>query len=102
LSGRIAPERAEYCHGQWQRLWRTSQLFWEKNRFKANLQKKRTPLTSTCIKNKPSIHAMANYVERRQIAPEWAEDSLSPPFCPSTSMMRAGVVLDDDDDDDKG
>ncbi len=45
---------------------------------------------------------MANYVERRQIAPEWAEDSLSPPFCPSTSMMRAGVVLDDDDDDDKG
>ena len=54
-------------------------------------------------KNKPIIHAIAHYVERRRIAPEWAEGSLSPPFRPSTSMMHAGVVLDDDadyDDDD--
>ncbi len=44
-------------------------------------------------------------MERKRIVLEWAEDSLSPPFCPSTLMMRAGVVLDDDDDnddDDKG
>ncbi len=47
-------------------------------------------------------------MERRQIMLEWAEDSLSSPFCPSTLMMHAGVVLDDDnkddedEDDDKG
>jgi hypothetical protein len=38
-SGHIAPERVEYCHGQRQRLWRTSQLFWEKS-FYSELTKK--------------------------------------------------------------
>ena len=40
-------------------------------------------------------------MERRQITLERAEGSLSPPICPSTSMMRAGMVLNNDDNDDE-
>jgi len=71
-----------------------------KNSFLSELTKKEDTTHPHTHKNKPIIHAIAHYVERRRIAPEWAEGSLSPPFRPSTSMMHAGVVLDDDDDDD--
>jgi hypothetical protein len=73
-------------------------LFWEKFVLKQIDNKKDTTHPHT-HKNKPSIHTIAHYVERRRIAPEWAEGSLSPPFHPATLMMHPGVVLDDDDDD---
>jgi hypothetical protein len=69
-----------------------------KIRFKSKLTKKEDTTHPHMHKNKSSIHAIAHYVERRRITPEWAESSLSPPFRPSTSMMHTCVVLDDDND----